>query len=53
MQFTDKDKAAKAIGAFLVKLSECLPKETLRHLVYVKDQLDSEVFLNRSDSLVI
>ncbi len=44
MQFTDKDKASKAIGSFLIKLSEALPKDTLRHLVYIKDQLDSEVY---------
>ncbi|KAI8814445.1 armadillo-type protein [Cladochytrium replicatum] len=43
IQFMDDPKKTKAAALFIVKLSHLLPKEVLKHMVYLQGQIDSPV----------
>ncbi|KAJ1558760.1 Condensin complex subunit [Nowakowskiella sp. JEL0078] len=44
MSFTEESKSGKSISKFLVKLSEFLPKEYLKHMIYLQNHLDSQSY---------
>jgi len=47
MEFSEKDiLSSKSFSRFLVKLSELLPKEMLKQMVLLQNQLDAEVSIN-------
>ncbi|KAI8802939.1 armadillo-type protein [Cladochytrium replicatum] len=44
IQFMDDPKKTKAAASFIVKLSDLLPEEVLKHMVYLQGQIDSPAY---------